>query len=164
MDVYREQLTVKSNGGRPTFHLISDQVREIVRRSGIRNGICVIYTHHTTCSIVIQECSFDVDESGLEYMQHDLVNILEHIAPTFDEGVYKHPGPQAVKFAASHGENRREANNTEAHIRSSIFGRSETVVIADGSLDLGAFGQVYFVDFDQTRARERQIQVQIIGI
>jgi thiamine phosphate synthase YjbQ (UPF0047 family) len=53
--------------------------------------------------------------------------------------------------------------NTEAHLRSVFFGRSETVVVADGEMDLGEFGYVYFIDWDQVRARGRTVQIQIIG-
>jgi thiamine phosphate synthase YjbQ (UPF0047 family) len=74
-----------------------------------------------------------------------------------------HPGPRAVEFAARHNESKPESLNTDAHLRSAFLGRSESIVIIDGGLDLGEFGHVYFVDFDQTRPRERQVQVQIIG-
>ena len=53
--------------------------------------------------------------------------------------------------------------NTDGHLRSVLLGRSESVVIADGQLDLGRFGHIYFADFDKTRARDRQVQIQIIG-
>ena len=53
--------------------------------------------------------------------------------------------------------------NTDGHLRSVFFGRSESIVIADGAMDLGQFGYVYFIDCDQVRARPRQVQVQIIG-
>ena len=53
--------------------------------------------------------------------------------------------------------------NTEAHLRSVFFGRSETIVIVDGEVDLGEFGYIYFVDWDQLRARKRTVQVQIMG-
>lgn len=43
------------------------------------------------------------------------------------------------------------------------MGRSETIPIVDGGLELGQFGHIYFVDFDHTHARERQVSVQIIG-
>ena len=54
-------------------------------------------------------------------------------------------------------------HNTDAHLRSSIIGRSETIVLIDGELDLGEFGHIHFIDFDQTRARQRTVQVMIIG-
>lgn len=164
MKVLRETLQAKSTGIRPTFHTITDQVRELVKKSSVKEGICVVYTHHTTCSVMTQECSFDKAYTGLEYLQQDLTDIFEKIIPTCrKEGQYMHPGPELTAFSAVHGEDKPETLNTDAHLRSVLLGRSETIVIADGELDLGKFGHIYFVDWDQTRAREREIQIQIIG-
>ena len=92
------------------------------------------------------------------------MDVFEAIVPTCRrEGQYLHPGPKALKFAEEHGEDARGCHNTDAHLRSSIVGRSETIVIDGGSLDLGEFGFIYFIDFDQTRARERTVQVMVIG-
>lgn len=162
--VYKESLNVESTGGRPTFHMLTEQVKKIVSRSEIKNGICVVYSHHTTCSVMIQECSFDKTYTGLEYLQQDLWDIFEKIIPTCRvEGQYMHPGPELTEFSRLHGEDKPETLNTDGHLRSALLGRSETIVLENGKLDLGKFAHIYFVDFDQTRARERQIQVQIIG-
>jgi secondary thiamine-phosphate synthase enzyme len=144
--------------------MITDPVKEIVDRSGVKEGICVVYSHHTTCSVMTQECSFDEAYTGLEYLQQDLTDIFEAIIPTCrKEGQYMHPGPKATEFAARHNESKLESLNTDAHLRSAFLGRSESIVVIDGKLDLGEYGHIYFVDFDQTRPRERQVQVQIIG-
>ena len=82
MKVYRETLTVHSPGHRPAFHTVTDGVRAALERSGVQNGICVVYSHHTTCSVLTQECSFDLAYNGLEYLQQDLVDVLEAIIPT----------------------------------------------------------------------------------
>ena len=74
-----------------------------------------------------------------------------------------HPGPELTEFSRLHGEDKPETLNTDAHLRSVFLGRSETIILIDGKLDLGQFGHIYFVDFDQTRGRERKVQVQIIG-
>jgi secondary thiamine-phosphate synthase enzyme len=164
MKIHREKLELKSSGGNPDYFCITENVQNIYGRSGIKNGICVVYTHHTTCSVMIQERSFDESFTGQEYLNQDLTDIFEAIIPTCrKEGQYQHPGPKAVEFAAQHGETKKQALNTDAHLRSALLGRSETVVIFDGNLDLGKFGHIYFVDFDQTRPRERTVQVQIIG-
>ncbi len=149
---------------RPTFFTLTDQVKDIVDRSGVKEGLCVVYTHHTTCSVMTQECSFDVAYTGLEYLQQDLTDIFEKIIPTCrKEGQYMHPGPELTKFAAEHDESKPETLNTCAHLRSVFIGRSESIIIINGKLDLGSFGHIYFVDFDQTRARDRQIEVQVMG-
>ena len=164
MKIYREPIELNSEGRCPNYFCITDKVLDILGRSGIKNGICVVYTHHTTCSLMIQERSFDESSTGQEYLNQDLTDVFETIIPTCRrEGQYLHPGPKAVEFAARHGETKQEALNTDAHLRSALIGRSESIVIIDGKLDLGKFGHIYFADFDQTRPRERNIQVQIIG-
>jgi secondary thiamine-phosphate synthase enzyme len=164
MKIFRESLQVRSRGMRPNFFMLTDQVKEIIARSGVKEGICVVYSHHTTCSVMTQECSFDETYTGLEYLQQDLADVFEAIIPTCRrEGQYMHPGPKATEFAARHNESKPESLNTDAHLRSAFLGRSESIVIMDGKLDLGEFGHIYFVDFDQTRPRDRQVQVQVIG-
>ena len=76
-----------------------------------------------------------------------------------------HPGPAHIRFAMEEAKEVGEwtSLNTDAHLRSVFFGRSETIVVVDGELDLGEFGYIYFVDWDQIRDRPRQCQVQIIG-
>ena len=124
----------------------------------------VVYSHHTTCSVITQECAFDLSMTGLETLQQDLVNVMEEIIPTQrSEGMYLHPGPRALAFAEEHGEDNRGCHNTDAHLRSSVIGRSQTIVVEDGSMDLGEFGFIYFIDFDQTRARTRTVQIMVIG-
>ena len=164
MTIIRESFTAQSTGMRPTYIMITDHVKEIVAKSGVQLGICVVSTHHTTCSVMTQECSFDKTYTGLEYLQQDLTDIFENIIPTCrKEGQYMHPGPELTKFSYEHGEDKPETLNTDAHLRSVFLGRSQTIQIVDGELDLGSFGHVYFVDFDQTRSRTRQIDVMVIG-
>jgi len=165
MKVYRKIIDVQSEGLHPTFHDVTKQVKKIVDESGVKDGICVVYSHHTTCSVMTQECSHDKTYFGLEYLQQDLCNIMEKLVPTCRvEGQYKHPGKEHIEFARTvAGEDPFTSLNTDAHLRSVFFGRSESIVIMDGGLDLGEFGFVYFIDWDQVRARKRQVQVQIIG-
>lgn len=113
---------------------------------------------------MIQEASFDVTYNGLEYLQQDLWDVFEKIIPTTRvEGQYKHPGPELTEFSRQHGEDKHETLNTDAHLRSAILGRSESLPISDGRLDLGQFAHIYFVDFDQTRSRDREIAVRVLG-
>ena len=128
--VYKESFKVRSNDKACTFHNVTGQARDIVERSGVKNGIAVVYSHHTTCCVITQECAFDMSMTGLETLQQDLVDVFEAIVPTCRrEGQYLHPGPKALKFAEEHGEDARGCHNTDAHLRSSIVGRSETIVI-----------------------------------
>ncbi len=162
--VYRESFKVQSRDKAVSFHDVTEQTKEAVKKSGVKNGIVVVYSHHTTCSVITQECAFDMSMTGLETLQQDLVNVFEDIIPTYrSEGMYLHPQAQALVFAEEHGEDARGCHNTDAHLRSSIIGRNVTIVIADGEADLGEFGRVHFIDWDQTRARQRTVQIMIIG-
>ena len=164
MKTIRETFEVSSNGMRPTFHMITKKVKEIVACSEIKSGICLVFSHHTTCAVMLDEDSIDEAYTGLTYLQQDLTDVFENFIPTCrKEGQYMHPGPEQTVFAAAHGEDKPGTLNTDAHLRSCIMGRSETIPIYDGKLDLGEFGHIYFVDFDHTRPRERQVSVQIIG-
>ena len=162
--IYKEKFKVQSNDKMCTFHNVTAQAKEALKKSGVKNGILVVYSHHTTCAVITQECAFDMSMTGLETLQQDLIEVMEGICPAQrKEGMYLHPGPKALKFAEEHDEDARGCHNTDAHLRSSIIGRSETIVIDEGQLDLGEFGFIYFIDFDTTRARQRTVQIMIIG-
>lgn len=120
----REKIEVQSEGQHPTFHNITEQVNEIVKKSGIRNGMVTVYSHHTTCSVMVQECSHDRTYFGLEYLQQDLCNIMERLVPTCRvENQYLHPGPKHVEFGDSVGEPGPWTSlNTDAHLRSCFSG------------------------------------------
>lgn len=162
--VYNESFKLESRHRAVSFHDVTEQVRNITIKSGIQNGIVVVYSHHTTCSVITQECAFDMSMTGLETLQQDLVNCFENWIPTCRyEGMYLHPGKKALVFAEEHGEDNFGCHNTDAHLRSSIIGRNVTIVMVEGQMDLGEFGRIHFIDWDQTRGRTRTVQVMIIG-
>lgn len=162
--IYREQLSLNSKDRAITFHNITESVKEILKKSPVKNGIVSIYSHHTTCAVITQEQAFDLSVTGLETLQQDFVEALEKIMPDCKrEGIYLHPGPKAIKFAAEHDEDLRGCHNTDAHLRSALIGRSENITLIDGEMDLGDFGNIYFIDFDTTRGRKRTVQVTVLG-
>jgi len=162
--IFQESFQVESRHRAVSFHDITGRVKEIAARSGLKTGIVVVYSHHTTCSVITQECAFDMSMTGLETLQQDLVNVFEKWIPTQrSEGMYLHPQKKALDFAEEHGEDNFGCHNTDAHLRSSIIGRSVTIVAVDGQLDLGEFGRIHFIDWDQTRGRKRTVQIMIIG-
>ena len=121
MKVVNEKFQVQSRGLNPTFHDVTKQVKEIVAKSGVKNGNCVVYSQHTTCSVMMQECSHDKTYFGLEYLQQDLCNIMEKLIPTCRaQGQYMHPGKEHIEFAM--GLVPRRANG-QASIRMPICGR-----------------------------------------
>ena len=163
MSVSHATFSVQSDR-RPTFEDVTRRVEDALERSGIRNGILLVYSQHTTCSVLIQEASDDVDYWGTELLMQDLVTILEGLAPTCrTEGQYHHPGPKHIEAAVGRDELPAWSLNTDAHLRSVIMGRSQSIPVVDGAMTLGDFGRIYLADFDQTRARERTVRVQIVG-
>ena len=165
MKMYQDSIAVQSEGLHPTFHNITAEIKEILAKSGIKNGLLTVYSHHTTCSVMIQECSHDKTYFGLEYLQQDLCNLMEQLVPTCRvENQYLHPGPKHIEFGDSVGEPGPWTSlNTDAHLRSCFFGRSESIAIEEGKMDLGEFGYTYFIDWDQVRARKRVVQVMVMG-
>jgi len=149
---------------RVSFTDVTDRVIDIVKNSGITEGIVLVYSQHTTCSVLLQEASHDVNLYGTDFLLQDSVNVLEQIIPTStSEGQYLHPGPMHLADAESRGEEGWWSLNVDAHLRSVLLGRSESVPLVDGSLLLGEFGRIYFADFDQVRARPRTVRVHVVG-
>jgi secondary thiamine-phosphate synthase enzyme len=164
MSCFHDSYTIQSDN-RVTFDDVTSSAIESVKKSGIKNGLLNVYSQHTTCSVLIQEQSDDVNYWGTQFILQDLVNGLQKLFPTCDtESQYLHPGPKHIQIAQQ--ERNEEAGwslNTDAHLRSVILGRSVTIPIIDGEVQLGEFGRIYFADFDQVRARKRTVRVMIYG-
>ena len=130
-----------------------------------RSIIFITNRELSTCSVFIQEESEDVTYWNTQFILQDMLNVFEKIIPTCQhQGQYLHPGPIHIKHAMEWRNEKPEWGlNTDAHLRSVFLGRSETIPIVDGEMTLGEFGRIYFADFDQTRERERNVRVQIVG-
>lgn len=150
---------------RPEFFDVTPQFEEFVAGTGVRDGLALAYSAHTSCCVVLQEESEDVTYYGTQLLLQDTLNVLAKIAPpTRHEGQYLHPGPIHIRNAGElRGERPEWGLNTDGHIISSILGRSETVPLVDGALVLGEFGRVYFGDLDAVRARTRTVHFQVLG-
>jgi secondary thiamine-phosphate synthase enzyme len=116
---------------------ITDEVREAVITSGIKEGICVVFTPHTTSSVLISE---NVDPR----LQRDLLGSLSRVAP--DNVRYAHGG-----------------GNAAAHIKSARTGVSVTIPVADGRPLLGEWQGVLFAEFDGPRDARKVIIKVIAG-
>lgn len=164
MGCYHQFFTIQSDR-RVTFDDVTEKTLDIIERSGIKNGTVTVYSQHTTCSVLIQEQSDDVNYWGTQLVLQDMVNGLSKIFPKCEtEGQYLHPGPLHIEIAErERAEEAFWSLNTDAHLRSVMLGRSVTVPIVDGVAQLGEFGRIYFADFDQVRARERTVRVTVLG-
>ncbi len=163
--VVQKEIELQSRGWIPTFHDVTKEVNAIVEASGVKNGTVCVASHHTTCSVMIQECSHDIDSFDLEYLQHDLLDIMRRMIPDFaEEHQYRHPGPIHAQYGRYVNEpGDFTSMNTDGHLRSVFFGRSESITIKDSKLDIGEFAHIYLIDWDHVRARRRQLNVTVMG-
>jgi secondary thiamine-phosphate synthase enzyme len=163
MTVYHDAFTIPPKRA-PSFRDVTAEVEGVLAKSAIRQGLLVVFSQHTTCSVLIQEASDDVDYWGTELLMQDLVTVLDKLIPTCrTQGQYHHPGPKHIEAALGRREEPAWSLNTDAHLRSVLLGRSQSVPVVDGAMVLGDFGRIYFADLDHTRTRERTVRVQILG-
>lgn len=164
MAVYHNCLSIQSKM-QVTFDDLTEQVMKAVSLSGVQDGIVVVYSQHTSCSVFIQEDSEGTTYKGIPFILQDTINCLEKIIPTCEyEGQYLHPCVYHIQQAqALRNEERAWGLNTDGHIKSSILGRSETVPIVNGRSSFGRIRAHLFCGFDKTRARERQVHIMVMG-
>ena len=120
------------------FINITPQIDELVRKSGVSQGLCLVNAMHITASVFIND-----DESGLH---HDMDKWLEGLAPHEPVSSYKH----------NVGE-----DNADAHLKRSVMGRDVVVAITEGKLDFGPWEQIFYGEFDGQR--KKRVLVKIIG-
>ncbi|MBL6764747.1 MAG: YjbQ family protein [Verrucomicrobiae bacterium] len=122
------------------FINITPDVEDLVKKSGVREGLCLVNAMHITASVFIND-----DELGLH---EDYEKWLEKLAPFNPSGdVYHH--------------NRTGEDNADAHMKRQIMGREVVVAITAGRLDFGPWEQIFYGEFDGHR-RKRAL-VKIIG-
>jgi len=165
MTAHHATVTVHSPLHKPMFHDVMADAVAAVAAAGVSTGTLTVYSQHTTCSVLIQEESHDRTLDGIEHLLQDIVDRLEVLVPVcHHEGQYLHPGPKHLAHATGTlGEEGWWSLNTDAHIRSAIMGRSETIPVVEGRLELGEFGRIYFADFDALRARDRTVHLMVVG-
>ena len=137
MKSFRETLTFHTKSRREYIN-ITPQVAEIVRKSGIKEGLVLVNPMHITASVYIND-----DERGL---LQDFDEFLEKIAP-YDVKKYRHHAT---------GE-----DNGDSHLKRQIFGREVVVAITQGTLDFGTWEQIFYAEFDGRR--DKRVLVKIIG-
>ena len=120
---------------RNEFVDITSQVQDAVRESGISEGLCTIFVPHTTAGLTINE---GADPS----VQRDILTHLQQIIP------------QDSDF-------RHLEGNSDAHIKASLMGSSQTVFVEEGQLVLGTWQAIYFAEFDGPR--QRKVMVRVTG-
>ena len=124
---------------RMAFVNITPQVEDVVRKSGVAEGLVLCNAMHITASVLIND-----DESGLH---HDYGVWLEKLAPHEPIKQYRH--------------NDTGEDNADAHIKRQVMGREVVVAITEGKLDFGPWEQIFYGEFDGRR--RKRVLVKIIG-
>ena len=114
---------------------ITGQVRKIVAAGNVQNGLCQIFVPHTTAGVTINE-NADPD------VVRDIIHTLERLVPW------------SANYAHTEG-------NAAAHVKSSLLGSCQPVIVRDGALALGTWQSIFLCEFDGPR--NRQVWVQVTG-
>ncbi|KPK98308.1 MAG: secondary thiamine-phosphate synthase enzyme [Omnitrophica WOR_2 bacterium SM23_72] len=123
---------------RQEFINITPQVEEAVKKSKVRQGLCLVNAMHITASVFIND-----DESGLH---QDFSFWLEHLAP-YGKNKYQH--------------NLTGEDNADSHLKRTLMGREVVVAVTNGKLDFGPWEQIFYGEFDGRR--RKRVLIKIIG-
>ena len=121
------------------FVNMTPEIRKIILKSGIKEGLCLVNAMHITASVFIND-----NESGLH---QDYEKWLEDIAPHEPISQYQH--------------NNTGEDNADAHLKRQVMGREVVVAITKGQLDFGPWEQIFYGEFDGKRAK--RVLVKVIG-
>jgi secondary thiamine-phosphate synthase enzyme len=117
---------------------LHEQVEDLVRESGVREGLALVNAMHITASVFIND-----NESGLHA---DYERWLERLAPEKPYDQYAHNGAE---------------DNADAHLKRQVMGREVVVAITEGKLHLGPWEHIFYYEFDGRR--RKRVLVKIIG-
>lgn len=123
---------------RVEFINITPEVDRLLKKSGVREGLCLVNAMHITASVFIND-----DEGGLHA---DYKEWLEKLAPHEPVSQYRH----------NVGE-----DNADAHMKRQLMGREVVVAVTNGKLDFGPWEQIFYGEFDGRR--RKRVLVKIIG-
>jgi secondary thiamine-phosphate synthase enzyme len=126
-----QQLAVKTHSQTEMID-VTHMVQEAVATAGFRDGQCLLYVPHTTAGITI-------NESADPSVRRDILMVLNQVVPW--KADYKHM-----------------EGNSPAHVKSSLVGASQTVVVENGKIMLGTWQGIFFCEFDGPRSRKLQLK------
>ena len=121
------------------FVNITPDIRKLVTKSKVKEGLCLVNAMHITASVFIND-----NEGGL---LHDYEKWLEELAPHAPVDQYRH--------------NDTGEDNADAHLKRQVMGREVVVAITNGELDFGPWEQIFYGEFDGKRPK--RVLVKVIG-
>ncbi|OIO39219.1 MAG: secondary thiamine-phosphate synthase enzyme [Candidatus Omnitrophica bacterium CG1_02_49_10] len=137
MKSHTEYLTLNTKD-RYSIVNITSQVESAVKKSGIKEGMCLVNSMHITSSVFIND-----NENGLH---KDFMAWVEKLAP-YDKSKYKH--------------NLTGEDNGDAHLKRTLMGREAVIAVTNGELDFGPWEAIFYGEFDGQR--QKRVLVKIIG-
>ena len=138
MNSLTEYLTFNTKT-RVAFVNITSQIERLIKKSGIKDGLCLVNAMHITASVFIND-----NEKGLH---KDYAKWLEELAPHSPIEHYDH--------------NKTGEDNADAHLKRQVMGREVVVAITNGKLDFGPWEQIFYGEFDGRRSK--RVLVKLIG-
>ncbi len=137
MKSFTKYLTFKTANEREIIR-ITEEVKEALKESGIKEGLCLISSMHLTASVIIQD-----DEEGLH---EDIWQWLEELAP----------------FKRDYNHHQTGEDNGDAHLKNLLTHLQVVVPITNGKLDLGPWQEIFYLEFDGKRSK--RVVIKIIGV
>ena len=138
MKSYRKELWFNTSHRRDYIN-ITPQIKECLRESNIKEGLCLVNAMHITASVYIND-----NESGLI---QDYDDWLEGLAPHEPISHYRH--------------NRTGEDNGDAHLKRTLMHHQALLPVTKGKLDLGPWEQIFYAEFDG--GRRKRVVVKILG-
>ena len=138
MNSLTEYLTFNVEARRGFVNITPD-IRKLVTKSKVKEGLCLVNAMHITASVFIND-----NEGGL---LHDYEKWLEELAPHAPVDQYRH--------------NDTGEDNADAHLKRQVIGREVVIAITNGELDFGPWEQIFYGEFDGKRPK--RVLVKIIG-
>jgi secondary thiamine-phosphate synthase enzyme len=135
-------------GQAPQFIDITEDVADAVNRSGVENGVAVVFSRHTTAAIKINECEPELIK--------DMCRFLADIAPIDRQYFHNDFDVRTVNMEED------ECPNAHSHCQHLMLSASENVPVLAGRMQLGRWQRLFLVELD--RPKDRQVTVQVLGI
>jgi secondary thiamine-phosphate synthase enzyme len=136
MKTYRDFIRI-TTGDKEEIRDITREVSQIIAKSGVQDGMVLLFPHHTSASVYVSDSDATLTE--------DFMGLMEKTIPA---GEYKHDLIDARR-------------NARAHLMSLLSGHNVTLPVTEGALDLGVYQTVYYAEFDGMR--EKEILVKVMG-
>jgi len=125
-------INVKTSS-RTEFVDITTEIQKTVQKSGLQSGLCMVYVPHTTAAVTI-------NESADPSVKRDILMVLNQVVPW--KADYRHL-----------------EGNSPAHVKSTLVGASELIMVENGRLVLGTWQGIFFCEFDGPRTRKVHLKL-----